>query len=262
MVPAPLVGLGQTGPVRIAVLTAMVSELAPVRKRLGLESTELGGVRVCTGEVAGHDVLATITEMGTAAARRRTNWLIDTWSPDHLIVAGVAGGVHRDLAVGDLVVPARVVLRGRGAVLEPVPLAGAVPSGTIVTSDELQYGESMHAYLADEGAHAVDMETGAIGEVCAQRGVPWSVFRSISDRVDQHAEEYDVFHLARPDGSPDLMASLRYVARRPHRIPYLVRLGRGSQKATAAAAAAVEHALHHHAWSSGTPRAAATPGSA
>ena len=132
--------------------------------------------------------------------------------------------------------------------LHPTPLADHRPRGVIVTSDELQYGAEMHGWLAAEGADAVDMETGAIGLVCEARSVPWSAFRSISDRVDEHAESYDVFHLAHPDGSPDLGASVRFVLRRPGSIPYLVRLGRGAQRAAAEAAAAAAGAIRAHGW--------------
>ncbi len=34
---------------------------------------------------------------------------------------------------------------------------------------------------------AVEMEGAAIAQVCAERGVPYAVFRSVSDRADQHA---------------------------------------------------------------------------
>lgn len=38
------------------------------------------------------------------------------------------------------------------------------------------------------GLLAVEMEGAAVAQVCAERGVPFGVFRSISDRADEHAE--------------------------------------------------------------------------
>ena len=38
------------------------------------------------------------------------------------------------------------------------------------------------------GLLAVEMEGAAVAQVCAERGVPFAVFRSISDRADEHAE--------------------------------------------------------------------------
>lgn len=35
---------------------------------------------------------------------------------------------------------------------------------------------------------AVEMEGAAVAQVCAERGVPFAVFRSVSDRADKHAE--------------------------------------------------------------------------
>jgi adenosylhomocysteine nucleosidase len=85
---------------------------------------------------------------------------------------------------------------------------------------------------------ALDMETAAIGAVCQERGCPWSVFRTISDRSSDGLVDDAVFRLARPDGSPKLPAVARLVARQPRRIPDLVRLGRDVRVATQSAAAA------------------------
>ena len=37
--------------------------------------------------------------------------------------------------------------------------------------------------LIAQGVVSLDMETAAIGECCEKRNVPWSVFRTISDRA-------------------------------------------------------------------------------
>ena len=47
------------------------------------------------------------------------------------------------------------------------------------------------------------------------------------------------------DGTPNVGAALRFVARRPHKIPHLVALARDSTKACNAAAAAAERALEN-----------------
>jgi hypothetical protein len=73
--------------------------------------------------------------------------------------------------------------------------------------------------------------------------VPWSVFRALSDHVDEELVDDAVFGLSRADGSPDLGAVLRYVARRPWRIPRLVRLGRDTSAATTTAARAAIDAV-------------------
>lgn len=249
-------------PIRVAILTAMRSELAPLRGRLGLEPSARQGRRVhegsfTTGDGVTVELVALVTRMGTTAATETASWALDVVAPHHVVVVGVAGGVDRDLRIGDVVVPRSVVDRASDRTLHPVALTGLDPAGVIVTSDELQYGATMHAWLAEKGATAVDMETASIGLVCEDRGVPWTAIRAISDRVDQHAEEYDVFGLAKPDGSPDVGAALRYVARNPRRIPYLMALGKGAARATTAAASVAASAIRAHPW--GRPAAHPAP---
>ncbi len=51
------------------------------------------------------------------------------------------------------------------------------------TNDELITDlDELAALHAERGVVALDMETAAIAHACEQRGVPWSVFRAISDR--------------------------------------------------------------------------------
>ena len=49
------------------------------------------------------------------------------------------------------------------------------------TNDELITELEELATLHERGVVALDMETAAIAHACEQRGVPWSVFRAISD---------------------------------------------------------------------------------
>jgi hypothetical protein len=90
--------------------------------------------------------------------------------------------------------------------------------------------------LASEGINAVDMETAAIGASAERHGCTWSVYRAISDKAGDDAIDGEIFGLAQPDGSPDLWAALRFIARRPWMLPRLIRLGRDAQRAAEAAA--------------------------
>jgi hypothetical protein len=87
------------------------------------------------------------------------------------------------------------------------------------------------------------METAAIAWACEQRGVPWTVFRAISDRATDGSVDEEVLRLSRQDGRPDPVAVARYLVRHPARVPGLVRIGQGaklaSERAADAAIAAV-----------------------
>ncbi len=82
------------------------------------------------------------------------------------------------------------------------------------------------------------METAAIAAVCEERGIPWSVFRAVSDRTADGDVDDEVFHLSHQDGTPDGKAVAAYVLRHPGRIPALARMAKGSRLATERAASA------------------------
>jgi adenosylhomocysteine nucleosidase len=217
----------------------MRSEARPIVQALGLQPYRIDGCAAAFRGVVGNaEVVAVVTTMGTDAAQLATSAVLDHASFDHVIVAGVAGGVDPGLTIGQLVVPESVVHLDSGRELHPLVMAGHRSSGVLATSDELHYGADAVRALLDAGITAIDMETAAVGAVCEDRGRSWSVFRAISDRVQDAGTNYDAFALARPDGTPDGRAVARFVLTRPWRLPYLARLGTGTHRAIKTAAAA------------------------
>jgi nucleoside phosphorylase len=217
----------------------MTSELAPIKKSLGIGLRPRSGEVYCTGTYKGVTVITAVTNMGLAASQSATEALFDHYgdSIDHLFVVGVAGAYDQRLKIGEVVIPESVVDHRDGIVRYPANLGTREPSGLLYSSDQLSYSEDYVALLNSKNVTAVDMESGAITAVCQRHGCPVTIVRAVSDRVDVLAESYDVFHLARTDGSPKYLAALRFVLRRPQRIAYLVSLGLGAKKAIDAATA-------------------------
>ena len=220
---------------RVALLAPMRQELAPLVRGLRLRRAE-GGVHV---GVAGRvEVVAALTGIGTAAAARATERLLDATKVDHVIVVGIAGGVDPEQPIGALIAPEVVVDGTSGREHHPVQLGELPPRGRLVTWDRLVTGLDEAAELRRSGVVGLDMETAAVAAVCERRGCPWSVFRAISDRVTDGTTDLAVVALAGPDGSGDLPAVARYLLAKPWRIVRLVRLARGTARAANAAAAA------------------------
>ncbi|MGH9079770.1 MAG: hypothetical protein ACRDYE_06810, partial [Acidimicrobiales bacterium] len=87
-----------------------------------------------------------------------------------------------------------------------------------------------------DGVVSLDMETAAIAEVCERQGIPWSVFRTISDRVTDGTLDEEVFHLSNQDGTPNIKAIAAYLARHPGRLPAMARMAKEVKLATDRAA--------------------------
>lgn len=196
-----------------------------------------------SGYAGGSEIVAALTGIGMRAGAESAARVMDAASPDHLIVVGIAGGIGTGVGIGDLVVPERVLNLDTGETLRPFPLGDWPRHGTLASSDELIESPERAARLEEQGVVAIDMETAAIAAVCDQRGCPWSVFRAVSDRADDGTTDAALLDLVDPDGTPNLAAVARFILFRPHRIPQLVRLGRGARAAARAAANAAATAL-------------------
>ncbi|MBV8160415.1 MAG: hypothetical protein JO265_05785 [Acidimicrobiia bacterium] len=222
----------------------MPMELAPLRRRMaGRRGFPALGARAVAGSLAGLDVVATAVGVGTDAATATTERLLESVSVPLVVVVGIAGASAPHLRVGDVVVPERVIHGPAGSTHTSTgDLAGRDRQGTIHTHDELVVDAADVAALHRQGIVAMDMETGAIAAVCERNGVPWAAFRAISDTIDRPPDQ-DIMTMLNSDGTANVGAAMRFVARRPHRIPHLVSLGRNSAKACNAAAAAAVRAL-------------------
>jgi len=221
----------------------MASELRPLVRALSLSRVPSGDGPVLSGAVGRVQVVATTTGIGTRAAARTAERVLDSAPVDHLIVVGIAGGIGSTVAIGDLVVPKLVIDLLTGTEHRPSLLGSTAPRGTLATLDGLLLDQAEVARLERQGVIAIDMETAAIAAVCEDRHCAWSVFRAVSDRADDGSTDPAVFGLVQPDGRPNLAALARFLLSKPRRVPELAHLARGTKIATNTAASAVVRAI-------------------
>lgn len=227
----------------IAFVCAMPMEVTPLRRALSLRRTRRGPLDLWSGHLHGHPVTAVVTGMGTALAAEKVTRLLDAVEVRRVVVVGITGAVDGDTPIGALVVPQTVVHGPSGASYRPDPIGDVVPGGILWTSDELTTDPRTVAGLRSRGVVALDMETAAVGDVCGRRGVPWSVFRAVSDRATDGSVDEEVFRLSNQDGTPNPRAVASYVARHPGRAPALARMARSATLATQRAAGAAVEAV-------------------
>jgi adenosylhomocysteine nucleosidase len=225
-------------PLRVLLLAPMRSELRPIVKKLSLKASRVPGDTVYGGRAGRVEVVAATIGVGPVVAARTTERLLGSGSFDHVVVSGIAGAISRGLSIGDLVVPEVILDARTKAEYSPTPMAGFELKGTVLTTAELITDESEVEALRRSGVEAVEMEGSGVGEVCTRLGVPWTVFRSISDRADEGVVDDSVLSLLHEDGSTNVAAALRLVVTRPGRLPGLMGLARDSAKAAGAAATA------------------------
>jgi len=232
---------------KIGIIVAMDIELqlvlSRVTKREGPKS--FTGLLVYTGRLGDDEVYICRSGIGKVNAAIATHTLITEFAPDYVISSGVAGSLDEKVASGDCVVGSGVKYcdvwcggnNARGQVQgEPewFPCIGVSASGRgfdkilrKYTSKKRLYGihrapivsgdwfmetmaDRMKAKRACGRAKAVDMESGAIAQVCCRYGVPFLPVRVISDVVGdpQHGKKYEGFWQDMADRSFDVLMEL------------------------------------------------------
>ncbi len=227
-----------TGPTpgRIAFVCAMPMELTPLRRMLSLTKARIGGVEVYEGLLGDRAVVAVVTGMGTALATAGTTALLDAVDVERVVVVGITGAVEDETPIGTLVMPETVVNGNTGVAFRQTCIGDVEPTGTMWTTDVLITDLEEIAGLRAQGVISLDMETAAIAEVCEGRGIPWSVFRVISDRATNGSVDDEVFHLSNQDGTANPKAVAAYFLKHPGRIPAMAAMAKDAKHATQRAA--------------------------
>jgi adenosylhomocysteine nucleosidase len=238
--------VGQAAPVTtkpLAFVCAMPMELTPLTRDLALAATDVDGVTVHRGTLDDRDVVAIVTGMGTEFATAAIERLLDAVDVEHVFVVGITGALENETPIGTLVLPEVVVLGATGREHRPARIGDVEHQGRMWTTDTLTTDPDELAELREQGVVSLDMETAAIAHACERRGVPWSVFRDISDRASDGTVDAEVFAMSNQDGTPNEAAITAYLEKYPERIPMLAQMAEDSTLATErAAAAAIEAA--------------------
>ena len=228
---------------RVVVLAPMPLEMNAIVTAFGLRPTGSGPDAPWTGRVGGSDVTAIHIGMGPPLTRAATTRLLDPTGAggppvDHVMIAGICGGLDPDLPVGTLINPETLVLHATGATYRHTPPGGAPLAGTLITTEEVTLDVARSERFFEQGCIAVDMESAAVAEVCEARGCPWSVYRCIGDRHFDGLLDPRLVALTNPDGSGDEAAIKRLIAEEPDVAAKLERLSKDTANAARLAAEA------------------------
>ncbi len=226
----------------VVVLAPMPLEMDAIVTAFGLRATDAEGASA-TGRVGRADVTALHIGMGPALTRAATERLFDEstpgWGPvDHVMIAGICGGLDPDLEVGTLVNPEIVMEHTSGASYRHTPPGDAPQAGTLITTEGVSLDAELSARFFEDGCLGVDMESSAVAEVCEAKGCEWSVYRCIGDRHFDGLLDERIVALANPDGSGNMADIERLLASEPDLVAKLERLSHDSALAARRAAEA------------------------
>jgi len=207
----------------LAITSAMDVEMELYLDRCDIrESTTKAGLTFHEATWHGHDLVLVRAGVGKVNAALCTQILIDAFDADAVICTGSAGAVNPALNIGDIVVAEDCVQhdvvvkflglpRGqipftdfrffttdpalRNRALEVVLPDHRITSGRVLTGDRFIEDDADRQQLLKElDGDCVEMEGGAVGQVCAVNDVPFLIVRAISDRADGTSDvDFDAF---------------------------------------------------------------------
>ena len=190
---------------KIGIIVAMAKELDLLLPLLhNSEESRMGGFVFHCGTMGRHDVMVMQCGIGKVNAAMGTLMLVNNFAPDYVINSGVAGGGDTSVSVMDIVAGSRVAyhdvwcgpeselgqvqglplyFEGSQRLLDLIPTREGIHKGLICSGD--QFIDTEEAIGRIKGNFpdvlAVDMESGAIAQVCHMNHVPFLALRVISD---------------------------------------------------------------------------------
>lgn len=203
----------------IGVIAAMENEVTDIKSAME-ESIKIthGGMAFIKGKLNQKEVVVVKSGVGKVNAAICTQILIDLFKAKAIINVGVAGAVHPDLEIGDIVISEDscqydMDARAFGHPWGEIPnmditffkadktliklaekaateLNAAYRSGRVMTADLGVDSIELKEKLRNKfGGLCVEMEGAAIGQVSFVNQVPYLIIRSISDKADGNLTE-------------------------------------------------------------------------
>jgi hopanoid-associated phosphorylase len=146
-----------------------------------------------------------------------------------VISFGIAGGLAPDLVAGDWIVGS-AVRTGQETystdrvwartLLEALP--GAIHADIVGMDVPIAGASEKRRLHARTGAVAVDTESHIAARIAAAHRIPFAACRAIIDSAHRDLPPAAMVGL-RPDGTPDVLAVFRSVAKQPSQLPALIR---------------------------------------
>ncbi|HMF60213.1 MAG TPA: hypothetical protein VK595_07575 [Vicinamibacterales bacterium] len=223
----------------VAATFALGGEFASWRRLRPFRRCADGSVPAFETRVGGVRLRVVLTGIGQRAATAAVATAFQD-RPDLCIASGLAGGLNEALCVADIIAAGSVRDReGRKIDSDPRLLALAVRRGATavdVYSSPIVVVSAEQKRRMSVVADAVDMESMAILAESCRLGIPCVAIRAISDPATVDVP-LDLNLALTDEGRFSPFRMIAALARRPHALPGLVRLGFDGRRAAAALAA-------------------------
>lgn len=202
---------------------AMPEEITPILERVcPYETSTVAGNKYYTCTYGPHELIIAYSKIGKVFSTLTAVTMIEKFGAQIMLFSGVAGAIHDDLAIGDLVVATELCQHDLDITAFGHP-PGFVPEGSrfartdaalrrvaaevaqqmnvklhegiIATGDQFVADATRKNWIGETfDADALEMEGASVAVVCNALEVPVFVLRAISDAADMDAGfDFDAF---------------------------------------------------------------------
>lgn len=210
----------------IGIICAMDVELEGIAALIKNPTEEkISNINFIKGTIFDKSIVVAKCGIGKVFASLCAEAMILKYSPSCIINSGVAGGVCRDLDIGDIAVAKDVVQHDldTSALGDPKGLISGIniinvpcdtdlaekmeraakecgfntKAGTLATGDQFcaKGSLALDELRTEFNPLTTDMEGGAVGQVCYVNDVPFTIIRALSDKADEDANTDYVYNL-------------------------------------------------------------------
>ena len=205
------------------IIAAVIEEAEAIKKEIeNIKEIVINEISFVTGKFNEKEIVFVQSGIGKVNAAITATLLIEKFNVKEVIFSGVAGSLDARLKIGDVVIGRDIVQHDVDATAFGYKM-GQIPQmkewafesdkdliektakinninhqillGRILTGDQFISKKDVKIQLGkDFDALCVDMESGAVAQVCARLGIKFLIIRSISDSItDDSGMEYTSF---------------------------------------------------------------------
>lgn len=200
----------------IGIIVAMQSEAKNLKTEIENPVVKkISNVEFILGKIYGKDVCVAISGIGKVLAAITTEAMILNFKPDFIISTGVAGGLDKNLKIGDVAVASNLVQHDMDttSIGDAKGFISGVNkiyfetdkeitniiikaldnknvhylAGTIASGDTFINGNKGDIIKREFNAISCEMESASVSLVCFQNNVKFGCFRVISDNGDNNS---------------------------------------------------------------------------
>lgn len=203
---------------KIGIIGAMDAEIENFKRGMSdIAQTKKANITFYQGKINRHSVILCKSGVGKVNAAVTTQILVDDFQIDQIIFTGVAGALHPDLEIGDIVISTAAMQHD----LDATPLGfdkGMIPfaeksifpadkylsdlaqraseelsegktvRGLILSGDQfIAEREQVQTLFQQFEGYCTEMEGAAAAQVCDMNNIPFVIIRSMSDKADGSA---------------------------------------------------------------------------